>query len=183
MQEEMTNDHLRDAYRSMDVGSAPSPWRRVPIYIAGVVAVGYGPGTEWLLVLTHSGLGVVETATGATVARQTEADSSIDDPYPIAVDGIGPLAGQRIPIAGLWGGGLRANSPDGWGIYRVAPNWPTDCAVLCPPGSSDLTDPSKVNMLLKDLDPPIRAIGFSDSGKSLVVANTELFLWTRDPSS
>lgn len=181
--EKVTSDRLRELYRSMHATPAPPPWRQVPIHIGGIVAVGYGSGTsgtEWLLVLTHSGLGVVDCATGVTVARERESEPSLEEPYPVVVSGIGPIAGERIPVAGLWGGGLRSNSPDGWGLYRASPNWPTDCAVLCPPDSPDLDDPSKVTMLAKDLDPPIRALGFSDSGRSFVVASTELLLWCRD---
>jgi len=67
----------------------------------------------------------------------------------------------------------------GWVIHRAAPNWPLEC-VLCPPGHGELDDEATATILRKDLDPPIRTIGFSDSGKTLVVANTELFLWSRD---
>jgi len=35
-------------------------------------------------------------------------------------------------------------------------------------------------MLAKDLDPEIRGYGFSDTDKTLVVANTQLLLWRRD---
>jgi hypothetical protein len=65
------------------------------------------------------------------------------------------------------------------GVHRVAPNWPLECAVLCPPASPEFNDEAAATMLLKDLDPEIRALGFSDTGKTLVVANTRLFLWRR----
>lgn len=174
----MTNEQLRQAYLSMTLRSAPPPWRPVTIHVGGVVAVGYGHDTDMLLILTHSGLGVVDCTTGKTLAR--EGDANPIDPYPTSADGIGPLRGQRIPIAGLWGGGLRANTADGWGLYKASPNWPSDCAILCPPGVPDIDDPTRVTMVARNLDPPIRAIGFSDTGKSFVIANTELLLWCRD---
>ena len=58
---------------------------------------------------------------------------------------------------------------DGWVIHRVAPDWPLECVVLCPPGHGEPEDEATATMLLKDMDPPIRALGFSDSGKTLVV--------------
>jgi len=178
----MSNDEyesLRDAYRRKEQAEAPAPWRRVQVYVNGITAVGFGAGTELLLVLTHSGLGVIDVVTGATVARKGEEDISVDDPYPTYATGIGPLAGQRIPLAGLWGGGLKTTALDGWVVHRASPNWPADCAVLCPPDSPELEDVAVATMLVKDLDPAIRALGFSDSGRSLVVANTDLFLWNR----
>jgi hypothetical protein len=56
---------------------------------------------------------------------------------------------------------------------------PDECAVLCPPNAHDIEDHGDATVLLKDLDQEIRAIGFSDSGKTVVVANTELHLWNR----
>ena len=175
----MSNELLRASYQSMAESKSPEPWRSIQVHVGGVVAVGYGPGSEYLVVMTHSGLGVIDGRTGQTVARQAAVEQR-DDPYPIWAIGIGPLANERIPLAGLWGGGLRCSAPDGWTVHRISPNWPADCAILCPPDYPDVADPSKAVMLAKDLEPPIRAIGFSDSGRSLVVANTSLYLWFRD---
>lgn len=121
---------------------------------------------------------MVDAATGKIVAR--DPDAGPDDPYPVQADGIGPLVGIRIPLAGLWGGGLRTTAPDGWVVHRTSPSRPAECAVLCPPDHPEIEDHAIATMLVKDLDPPIRALGFSDSGKALVVANTTLYLWTRD---
>jgi hypothetical protein len=170
---------LREAYRRKPQQEAPQPWRRIQLYINGLTAVGFGPGTELLLVLSHSGLGVVDCVTGRVVARDAEDRDLPDGGFPVWAPGIGPLAGQRVPLMGLWGGGLRTMAPDGWVIHRAAPNWPLECAVLCPPHAHEIEDHGDATVLLKDLDPEIRAIGFSDSGKTLVVANTELHLWNR----
>jgi hypothetical protein len=178
----MTSDeyeHLRQAYRRKEAQDAPAPWRRIPLYVNGLVAVGFGPGTDLLLCYSHSGFGVVDCATGRVIAREYENRELPDDPHPVWAPGIGPLAGLRVPLAGLWGGGLRSMTLDGWVIHRVTPDWPLECAVLCPPGHGEPEDEASATMLLKDLDPAIRAFGFSDSGRTLVVANTELFLWSR----
>lgn len=172
------HEQIRDAYRRKPEAHAPQPWQRVLVHVGGVTAVGFGANAEWLLVLSHSGFGVIDPVTGAVVARERDHDLA-DDPYPLAATGIGPLAGERVPLAGLWGGGLRTTSRDGWAVHRASPNWPAECAVLCPPDSPELDAEAAGTMLLKDLDPPIRALGFSESGRTLVVANTHLFLWTR----
>jgi len=171
---------LRETYRRKQQQDAPGPWREiVDLYINGIVAVGFGPGTDLLLCYSHSGFGVVDCASGQVVARDSEDRDLPDDPFPVWATGIGPLAGQRIPLMGLWGGGLRSMTHDGWVIHRATPSWPLECAVLCPPEHPELEDAATATMLLKDMDPPIRAIGFSDSGNTLVVANTELFVWSR----
>jgi hypothetical protein len=84
------------------------------------------------------------TPTGSVVARDVKGDLLDDNPYPIYTHEIGRLEGQRIPLAGLWGGGLRTTSPDGWVAHRVAPSWPVECAVLCPPDDPEFEiDPAQ----------------------------------------
>jgi hypothetical protein len=162
----MTTDEyeqLRETYRRKEEQDPPPPWRLVPCNIGGITAVGFGPGTELLLVQTHSGLGVIDVATGRTVARDNEQDKSPDDDaYPVFASGIGPLNGQRVSLAGLWGGGLRTTAPDGWSVQRASPNWPTECVLLSPPDAPDLEDDVKATMLVKDIEPAIRAMGFSE---------------------
>jgi hypothetical protein len=175
-------DQLRETYRRKQEQTAPAPWRQWSagdLYINGLVAVGFGPGTDLVLCYSHSGLGVVDAATGQVVARDHEDPDLPDDSYPVWVPGIGPLAGQRIPIMGLWGGGLRTMTSDRWVIHRASPNWPLDCAVLCPPEHAELDDEETATMLLKD-EKPFRAFGFSDTGKTLIVATTQLYVWHRD---
>lgn len=173
---------LRTLYRQMVECESPPPWRRVQIRIGGVVAIGFGADTELLLVVTHSGLGVVDVPSGKVVARKIEVSDDDYNDRPIVAKGIGPLQGQCVPLAGLWGGGLRTMSQDGWVIHRAAPNWPAECIVLCPPDHPEIEDYSTATMLLKDIEPPARALGFSDSGRSLAVANTQLYLWLRNDS-
>lgn len=180
MTNEIDNSNLRKVYQAMPESGPPHPWKSVKIHVGGVIAVGFAANSELLLVLTHSGRGVVDCATGEVVARCVDIEDDGGDPHPISLMGIGPLSGQRIHLAGLWGGGLRLMTCDGWVAHRAAPNWPGESAMLCPPHAAELSDdPSAVTMLVKDADVPIRAIGFSDSGCSLVVATTKLFVWIR----
>jgi hypothetical protein len=65
------------------------------LHIGGVVAVGFDPACEYLLVITHSGRGVFSTRTWERVARSNELA------YPVGGlgKGIGPLNGRSIPVA------------------------------------------------------------------------------------
>jgi hypothetical protein len=81
------------------------------LHIGGVVAVGFDPTGEYLLVITHSGRGVFSTRTWERVARSTELA------YPtggVGV-GIGPIDGQAIPVSEMdyETGHMRAVSLDG----------------------------------------------------------------------
>jgi hypothetical protein len=81
------------------------------LHIGGVVAVGFDPTCEYLLVISHSGRGVFSTRTWERVARSTELA------YPTGGVGmgIGPIAGQAIPVTEMdyEAGCMRAVSPDG----------------------------------------------------------------------
>jgi hypothetical protein len=177
----MTSEQLAvDVLRAKTESEPPSPWRciRVTHPFEGVTAVGFAPGTELLIVLTHSGISVVDGTTGDTLAEQGDADD--DDPYPVSVNGIGPLQGQRIAVAGLWGGGLRWFSPDGWSLSAIAPRWPTQSVALMPPDSGEpIESPELATVLVDGAFSNIRAFGFSDTGRTLVVATTGLSLWGR----
>ena len=51
----------------------PSPWRRVStIAIGGLRAVGFDRSSEYLLVISSAGRGVIDCRTGEKVARNTE---------------------------------------------------------------------------------------------------------------
>ena len=81
------------------------------LHIGGVVAVGFDPTIEYLLVITHSGRGVFSTHTWERVARDLELA------YPtggIGI-GIGPVNGQSISVTEMnyESGHMQAVSPDG----------------------------------------------------------------------
>jgi len=81
------------------------------LHIGGVVAVGFDPSSQHLLVITHSGRGVFCTRTWERLARNTELA------YPgggVGI-GIGPLDGQPIAVTEMDydTGEMRVASPDG----------------------------------------------------------------------
>jgi hypothetical protein len=64
------------------------------LHIGGVVAVGFDATGAFLLVITHSGRGVFSTATWERVARDTDLAHPVGG---VGV-GIGPIAGQSVPV-------------------------------------------------------------------------------------
>ena len=75
------------------------------------MAAGFDPTGAYLLTITHAGRGVFSTQTWERVAR---------DPTPVYHDhgvafGIGPIAGQAIPVTGMdfASGSMTLSSPDG----------------------------------------------------------------------
>lgn len=81
------------------------------LHIGGVVAVGFDPSGDYLLVITHSGRGVFSTNTWERVARSTQLA------YPangIGV-GIGPIDGEIISVTEMNydTGEMRVTDPQG----------------------------------------------------------------------
>ena len=64
------------------------------LHVGGLVAVGIDPSGRYLLTVSHSGRGVFETSTWQRVARDVELAYPVDG----HAIGIGPLAGQIIPV-------------------------------------------------------------------------------------
>ncbi|MFF0862160.1 hypothetical protein ACFYUV_10445 [Nonomuraea sp. NPDC003560] len=78
--------------------------------------------------------------------RDPDPDNSTPDASPdLTCPGLGPVAGSRVRIAGLFGGGLHSTTPDGWCLDVVSPEWPNARVLLSAGGdiyvatSSDLT--------------------------------------------
>ena len=81
------------------------------LHVGGVVAMGFVPSSEYLLVISHSGRGVFSTRTWERVARDTQA-AYPDDGCGI---GIGPIEGVRVVVKEIDfdTGRLALSSPDG----------------------------------------------------------------------
>ena len=64
------------------------------LHVGGVLAMGFDPQAEYLLVISHSGRGVFSTCSWERVARDVELA------YPVegCGIGIGPIEGIRIPV-------------------------------------------------------------------------------------
>ena len=64
------------------------------LHVGGVVAIGFDPSGEYLLVISHNGRGVFSTRTWERLARDPELAYPIDG-YGV---GIGPIAGASIAV-------------------------------------------------------------------------------------
>lgn len=79
--------------------------------IGGLIAAGFDVSGAYLLTVTHSGRGVFSTSTWQRVAR----DYTLAYPDGGSSVGIGPIAGQSIPVVEMdyQKGMMRLTSPDG----------------------------------------------------------------------
>lgn len=177
--------HLRSRLTMIDKlerSQPPPPWRVVTrVAVGGLEGVGFADAAELLLVISSSGTGVFDCRSGERVARDESSDL---DSVNLVASGIGPLAGQRVRMAGLNGGGLPNGTSDGWGIELYPPSWPDEELVLSQPGQTMLwTKPGQQVSLTKlgGFVTEIRAFGFSPSGRSLIIAtSSDLEIFGRD---
>ena len=180
------SEALRQRLRSLPPGSPPEPWERVEVgLVGGVHSVGFGVSPtqlDLLLVASWSGRSVLDGLTGERLARDRD-ESVAEWTGELGEDcqGIGPLDGQRIPMAGIWGGGLLMTTLDGWSIARLAVDWPEERIVLQPPGADILAAGRETGCVqLGDPVSEVRAAGFSRSGRVLVIAtSSDLIFFAR----
>src|SRR5262249_21405938 len=130
-------------------------------------------GEEFLLVASHAGRRVFDLA-GNRIA-QVPAHGHISDEWHdtahLRVLGIGPLDGRWVAIAGLWGGGLPTMTFDGWGVERVAVDWPDERILLTHPYPS-----RRKSQIHEERSADVRAVGFAPSGRALIVATSAEFI-------
>lgn len=154
----------------------PKPWKSLtePL-VGGLLAVGYGKNSDHLLVVADDGLAVYNAQTGKRIAREYTLTDELSESYydfeTHMAPGIGPLDGQIIPLAGPYGGHLKSHSKDGWalslgepganGLYKV---------LLAAPKLSG--QPVQIGEVLEK---PF-AYGFSDTGRTIVVASSNTLL-------
>ena len=178
----MNTDHmavLRRQIRALENKAPLAPWKKVGAYaVGGLEMVGYADNSDWLLVVSSQGRGLFDCATGHRIARDTDNSASWYDPNRLCALGIGPLDGQIVRLAGLYGGGLSNSTRDGWSLSVVAPTWPDCRVILCPPFISFYYGLQACAQIEGDYE--IRAHGFSETGHSFVVAlNHTLHIYAR----
>jgi hypothetical protein len=113
---------LRKRFLAAPETPPPLPWKSVfgppvSIPIGGLIGVGLvsGPGdAEFAMVVSFSGRGVFDARTGERLARDPDDDRALIVPsgLDLSCPGLGPLAGTRVRIAGLFGGGLHTTTED-----------------------------------------------------------------------
>jgi hypothetical protein len=179
-------EHLRERFAYLDQLSPAAstlPWRRLgAIAVGGLQHVGFASGRDLLLVLSSSGRGVIDCATGQRLAR--DDGEYYPDIGSLEAEGIGPLAGETVHVTGIDGGGLTRGTKDGWGIELHPLSWPEEELFLCPPGQTMLWQPAGDQPGLLKLQPfptTLVAYGFSPTGRSLVIAtSSDVEIFHRD---
>jgi len=172
---------LHERWAAAPESDPPAPWHRARNgIVGGVYAVGLSESGEFLLSISHSGRYVIDCKTGETVERDhDDAQESWLDTSRLLADGVGPLAGVKVRVAGSFiGGGFAAMTPDGWAVERAAPAWPHEVVWV---EEADKPGFYQDGTFYKvwDWDPPF-AYGFSVSGTTLVVAcSNEIKIWSR----
>jgi hypothetical protein len=174
---------LRARFRDAAVGAPPPPWHRPVaaargLAIGGLVSVGFTShpetGGDLLLIASHQGRGLVECGTGELIAHDREPDYDDGNGPDLSGTGIGVAAGIRVPLAGLYGGGLHQLTPDGWTVDVVAPDWPAERVILSHPVQSPYHRPDRGgwDVIHDERVCELRAVGFAPSGASLVIASS-----------
>ncbi|MGK5450741.1 hypothetical protein [Streptomyces radiopugnans] len=183
---------LRERFLSVPEIPPPLPWRPVldrrnPI--GGLLGIGFatapGTGGDLVMVVSIDGHGLFDAATGEKIARDRDPDpdGSTPDAVPdLSCPGLGPIAGTRVRIAGLFGGGLHTTTLDGWSLEVVSPAWPYHRVLLSTGGGMPHDGPHGERWwhIFDSHYSELRAAGLSPSGRTLAVAtSSDLTLWTR----
>jgi hypothetical protein len=173
---------LNDRLRRIKIEQVFPPWRRTVHAVGGLTEIGYVPASDWLLAVTSNGRGLFDCIGGQRVARDHTPPEEGDwyDETGLLAQGIGPAEQQLIRLAGLHGGGLPRATRDGWSLELVAPDWPLQSIIIQPPGRCVLVERFADGCAKIEEDHEIRAFGFSDTGRSFVVAvSHSLMIYSR----
>lgn len=164
------------------VSELPAPWRHVPTSsVGGIHSAGLDQDGRYLLLISHSGRGLLDCNTGEKIARDYDEDEGRWlDRQKLVAQGIGPLEGAEIAIAGRFiGGGLAASTRDGWYVNKTTLAWPRTYVWAEAPGEARGFTGGGTFYRLWDWDEPF-AWGFSQSGRTLLCAcSNAVALWTR----
>jgi hypothetical protein len=173
---------LNDRLRRIKIEPVLPPWQRTVHAVGGLTEVGYVPATDLLLTVTSTGRGLFDCISRQRVARdRTPPDEGgWYDETGLLAQGIGSAELHLIRLAGLHGGGLPRVARDGWSLELVAPDWPLQRIIVQPPGRGVLIEQFADGCAGIEEDYEIRAFGFSDSGRSFVVAvSHSLMIYSR----
>jgi hypothetical protein len=142
-------------------------WKsRFSVPVGGLTEVGLSEDERFVLVVSHDGRGVFDTHTGVRLARDREIPESgaawRNKPERLVL-GIGPLTNVWVSVVGLCGGSLRARANDLCVLTR-ADSARQDVVLFSEATGEELLLDSPVT--------EIRALGFSSSGRFLVIATS-----------
>ncbi len=164
---------LRQKIRNAPIVEKISGWNLVTsIAVGGLRSVGFDRYADLLLVVSSQGRGVIDCLSGKKLSRDDE--EYYEGEEHLEAEGIGILKGKIIQMSGLFGGGLPLMTEDFWSIEIICLNWPVQEILILPPDSnlygSISNHPNHFEKVFSDSC--IRAVGFSHSGRSFIIATT-----------
>ncbi|MFH8385707.1 hypothetical protein ACH4E7_33050 [Kitasatospora sp. NPDC018058] len=168
-----------------EVTAPPRPWRTVGrglIPVGALQGIGFAvhpeTGHDLVLTVSSSGHGLFDAVTGEKLEREYDPEEDPTGPD-LSCPGIGPVADLRIPVAGMWGGGLHNRAAGGWHVEVISPEWPRHRVLLTAAPWSGEHGTAWWHVFHASWS-EFRAAGFSPTGRTLAVAtSSDLTLWTR----
>lgn len=134
-----------------------APWERLwTVAVGGLTDIGFSADERFVLVLGHAGRGLFDCQSGKRVARDNRDDWSFLDDTTGLAQGIGPVEGQAVRVAGLMSGQALNDEVAGWRLSRAD-------------GGVAVEDGQGLRQMV-EANEEVRACGFSDTGRLLVVA-------------
>lgn len=179
----MHRERLLRLVAAIPVASAPDGWAELGCFaVGGLTAVGFSADSRYVLVLSSGGLGVLDAAHGAWVARDRDwvpGDADWARLERLDCIGIGPLADEVVRMTGLNGGGLPTVSVRGESLECHAPAWPEELLIYAPAHSAALIEGKQAGCA-RIASGHILAYGFSWDGESMLMASSsDVTLWRR----
>ncbi|SFC77564.1 hypothetical protein [Collimonas sp. OK412] len=170
--EKKNRDRLTQLLARVPHKNCPEGWRKSGTFaVGGLTGIGFSKQSEMLLVISSAGRGIIDCTLGEKVARDYESGGVWYSPLELLCDGIGPIVGEKIQIAGLYGGGLPIMNGDGESLEIAAPEWPKSDLIFCAPHTSSIIDGHQTGCVLIASD-YFQVFGFSWSGNSFAFATS-----------
>lgn len=161
-------------------------WENVSTHsVGGLENIGYAPDQDYVIVLSSQGQGIFDCLSGERIARLNNDSDWWEkfDRTNNSIVGFDILDGVNIITFGIYSkDDLRKSTKDGWRLEFS-------------PHQIDANESSKIHsqeiylalpeinhkeVIYKDGPCELRAFGFSDTGKSLIVASScELIIYSR----
>ena len=164
----MVNERIDNMTSKNTRSVPPAPWKSLGVVLTGgLIGVGFAENSDLLLVVTHDGRGVIDCTTGIRVARDRSPDFDFGE-NDRSVEGVGPLAGTNVCVAGsIYGGALPPVTDDGWVLEGILTNRSDDLIRLLPPTRGEASTDAVTEFT--DFVPEVRVFGFSPTGNSFVI--------------
>ena len=140
------------------------------VSIGGLENVGFVPQQDFLIVLSSNGEGIFDCLTGERIVRNNdhyEWENRFNE-MTKTVKGFDLFGDIEIPTSGLHGSNIMRKESEGWLLQEQQ----SEIVLISPDGNRKVVSNNDVCEL--------RAFGFSDTGKSFVVASgCELIIFSQ----